>query len=202
MSNSGLETGNQNSFHDRYSEYTNGQIKEILKNHKNYQEAAVLAAVKIAIERGLIHSEQDLMGPEYQSQSSSGLSIFPAITSYYQYKNITASMYRILFVIALIPIVFGVFKYSEGQSELSIAGFVVGIVWALLTYLLLKTEKASIVWAMVLMVVLVSVVAGFWIFTQEKIVYLDFLMLAIGAILPLYFTFYLRKLHRQKPEQI
>jgi uncharacterized membrane protein (UPF0136 family) len=102
----------------------------------------------------------------------------------------------------LVPAVFGVFKYSEGQTELSIAGFVVGIAWALLTYLLLKTKKAAIVWVMTLLVALVSVVAGGWIFSKEKIVLLDVFMLAIGAILPVYFIFYLKKLHQTKPDQI
>lgn len=202
MSDPGLESGLQNSFSERYSEYTNGQIKEILKNHKNYQEAAVLAAVKVAIERGLIHSEQDLMGPEYQTKPSAGMSVFPEITSYYQYNRVTASISRILFIIALIPVVFGVLKYSEGQSELSIAGFLVGIAWAGLTYLLLKTKNGAVAWVMTLMVALVSVVAGSWILSKEKIVFLDLFMLAIGTILPVYFIFYLKKLQRTKPEQI
>lgn len=202
MDDIGLESGLQNSFYERYSEYNDGQIKEILKNHKNYQEAAVLAAVKIAIERGLIHSEQDLMAPEYQTKSAAGLSVFPVITSYYQYQKVTASIFRILYLLALIPIVFGLFKYSEGQSELSIAGFVAGTVWALLTYLLQKTKHGAIAWVMTLFVVLLSVVAGSWIFSKEKIVFLDLFMLAIVAILPVYFIFYLKNLHNSKPDQI
>lgn len=82
-------------FYERYTDYTDSQIKAILKNHRNYQEPAIGAAVKIAIERQLIHTEQDLLGPEYQSAPSAGLSVFPEITDAYQYKKVIASIFRV-----------------------------------------------------------------------------------------------------------
>lgn len=190
------------SFYERYADFTDSQIKEILKNHRNYQESAVTAAVKIAIERGLIHSEQDLLGPEYQLKPSVGLSVFPEITDAYQYRKVVASIFRVLFFIALIPIIFAALKYSEGQLNMTFMGAGIGIIWAILTFLLLKTEKMLVANIQIFLLIFALFGIGYRILIQNTVQLTDLLILVIGMLLSLYFLLYLKQLIKSKPGKL
>lgn len=202
MNNNEQEPDRLNRFYERYADFTDGQIKAILKNHRNYQEPAVGAAVKIAIERQLIHTEQDLLGPEYQSKPSAGLSIFPEITDAYQYKKVVASIFRILFFMALIPIIFGALKYSEDQLNMTYIGAGFGIVWAILTFFLLKTERMLIANIQIVLILFALFGIGYSMLLQNTFRIVDLIVLVIGTMLALYFLLYLKHLFRSKPSQL
>ena len=55
-------------FKEIINKHTDEQILEILKKRAHYQPEAVEVAVNVAIERELIHTEQDLFGPEFSSE--------------------------------------------------------------------------------------------------------------------------------------
>lgn len=188
------DTAAPHGFYERYLTFSDSQIKEILRNHKNYQEAAVNAAVKIAIERQLIHSEQDLLAPEYQYQPAFSRTIFPVITDEYQHKKLVASIFRILFLLAIVPLVFGALKFSEGQLDMCYLGFGTGFLWAFLTFLLQKSGKVAFLFFMIFIVVSVFFGFGYRLFLQEIFRAFDVLILIVGTLLPLYFLFYLKKL--------
>lgn len=200
MNNSDQDTDHPKSFYERYAGFSDPQIKEILRNHKNYQEPAVIAAVKIAIERELIHTEHDLLGPEYQSQATESLSLFPAIPNVYQYKRLMSSIFRVLFIASFIPIIFGVMKYAEGQMNKTYLGVGLGLAWAILTFILLKTNKLIVLFLQVLMVLLVFVLLGYQLLNQLFFQGTDILILVIGTLILLYFLFYLKKLIQTKPD--
>ena len=202
MNNSDPHPDGPTSFYERYADFTDGQIKEILKNHRNYQESAVSAAVRIAIERKLIHTEQDLLGPEYQSKPSAGLSLFPEITNAYQYKKVVASIFRVLFFIALIPIIFAALKYSEGQLNMTFMGAGIGIIWAILTFILLKTEKMVVANIQIFLLIFALFGIGYQILIQNTVQVTDLLILVIGTLLSLYFLLYLKQLIKSKPGQL
>ena len=201
MNNSDQDTDGPISFYERYSGFSDGQIKEILRNHKNYQEPAVTAAVKIAIERELIHSEQDLLTPEYQSNSSVGLSLYPEINNPYQYKKVVASIFRVLFFLALLPIVFGVLKYAEGKTNLTFMGIGIGLIWLIITYLFLKTEKMIVANIQIIFLVFGLFGLGYHLFVQATFIVTDLVILVSGTLLSLYLLLYLKKLIQAKPEQ-
>jgi hypothetical protein len=202
MNNSGQDNFAPLSFYERYSGYSDNQIKEILINRKNYQEPAVTAAVKIAIERELIHSEQDLFASEYQSKPSSRTSIFPEITNVYQYKKLVASIFRILFFLSFIPTVFGVLKYAEGQLNMTFLGVGLGFIWLILTYVLLKTRKLNVLYLQVCLLGFVFLGLVYRLFLQKPFHIADMAILVIGTLLPFYFLLYLMKLIQTKPDSL
>ena len=202
MNNSNQESEGPISFYERYTDFSDQQIKEVLKNHKNYQELAVSAAVKIAIERELIHSEQDLMAPEYQSKTSEGLTLFPEIHIYHPYKKLVASIFRILFLSSLIPIIFGVLKYAEGQLNMTFLGVGLGLTWLILTFILFKTHKLIVLFIQIILLILVSSALGYRLFSQQIFQVTDMVVLLIGTMLLLYFLLYLKKLIQTKPDQL
>lgn len=202
MNNSDQDTDGPISFYERYSSFSDSQINEILRNHKNYQEPAVTAAVKIAIERELIHTEQDLLAPEYQSKPSVGLSLFPEITNDYQYTKVVASIFRVLYFLAFLPIIFGVLKYAEGQLDITIAGVGIGLVWVIFTYLLFKTKNMLVVTLQIVLLILAFVGIGYNLLVQDTFQVTDFVILVSGTLLSLYLLFFLRKLIQTKHGQL
>lgn len=200
MKKSDPEVAKPINFYDKYSAYSDSQIKEILKNHKDYQELAVAAAIKIGIERGLIHSEQDLLSSEYQNKTSFGFSFFPLIKDDYQRKKVVTSIFRVLFLLSLIPVIFGTMKYTEGQLNMTYIGVGLGLLWLLLTYLLLKTNNVLILISLIVILVGVLIGLSYRILMHEIFHAYDFIVLASGTLLPIYFLLYLKKLNQTKSE--
>ena len=202
MNNSDQHIDKATSFYERYTGFSNQQIKDILKNHKDYQEPAVTAAVKIAIERELIHTEQDLLGPEYQSQMSYNWSFLPEIHNAYLYKRVRASIFRVLFLASLIPIIYGVMKIAEGQLSMTYLGVGAGLTWLLFTFILFKTEKLVVLFLQVIMIILVFFILGYWLLKQPFLQVTDVAVLVTGTMVLLYLLLYLKKLIQTKPAEL
>lgn len=202
MKNSDQDTDGPISFYDRYSTFSDSQIKEILKNQKNYQEPAVTAAVKIAIERELIHTEQDLLGPEYQTKPKIGLSLFPEITDGYQYKKLVASIFRVLYFLSLFPIIFGVLKYAEGQLNMTFLGVGIGLVWLILTYLLFKTKKMLFAVFQIGLLTLIFIGISYNLVIQPAFQLTDMVILVSGMVISLYLLLFLMNLIKLKHDQL
>lgn len=202
MSNSDQENNRTINFYERYSNYTDTQILEILRNQKGYQESARNAAVKIAVERQLIHSEQDLLSPEFQKSKNTSLTLFPQMTSFYHHKRLLGSTFRFLYVLSFLPVIYGFLKYAKGFIDQTILGVCVGAVWFLLIFLLKKTEKPVILLPLFGILIFVGASITFKIVANHPVLILDFVVLIIGMLLTVYFLILLMKLMQNKPENI
>ncbi|MBV5314516.1 MAG: hypothetical protein JZU47_14545 [Prolixibacteraceae bacterium] len=194
MDNSDYETSAKMNLYERYSTYTDIQIIEILKKHKDYQETAVDAAVKIAIERKLINSDQDLLAPEYQNTKSSGFTLFPEINNEYHLQRLVGSIFRFLYLLALLPAIYGILNYAKGELNQTFLGVGVGLIWFSLSILLNKTRKFIVFIFLFVLLFVVSAITGYIIFKQQTFQIIDIVMLLVGTLLPLYLLLYLRKL--------
>jgi len=199
MNNTDQETSGEINFYERYSDFTDDRIFEIVKNRRNYQEQAAKAAVKIAIERGLIHSEQDLLAPEFQNRKTSGFTLFPEITNDFQRQKLVGSIFRFIYVLSFLPLIYGFLKYGEGKLNLTYLGAGISLVWFLLSLLLKKTQKQVVFIPLLLVLFSVSVFAGIQIFSGKPIAALDIFMLLTGTLLSLYLILFLKNLMQQKP---
>jgi hypothetical protein len=199
MDNPVQNTEGENRFYNKYSEYTDAQILEILRTHKDYQDKAVTAAVKIAIERRLIHSEQDLMSPEFQYTKVDGFTIFPVSNNSFHYGRLVSSVFRFLYILSLIPIAYGILKYAEGAINQTILGVAIGITWFSLSLLLNKTRKLIFNTILIFFLFVITFGIGSRVFAIDSQRFMDLVMLLIGFLLSFYFLLYLRKLLRTKP---
>lgn len=197
MDTPGENVEGENRFYVKYSDYTDAQILEILRTHKDFQDQAVTAAVKIAIERQLIHSEQDLMSPEFQYTKIDGFTIFPVITNVYHLDRLIASIFRFLYILSLVPFIYGILKYAEGNLNQTILGTTAGIAWFSLSLLLNKTRKLIFNALLIFLLVIVTFFTGMRVFAIDSHRFMDLVMLLIGFLLSAYFLLYLRKLLSQ-----
>jgi len=200
MGNSDQKNTETINFYERYSNLTDDQILEILKNQKDYQERARIAAVKIAIERQLIHSESDLLSPEFQNSRSTRLTLFPQLSNTYHHQRLLGSAFRFLYVLSFLPIIYGFMKYAGGYIDQTILGVSVGIVWFLLIFSLKKTEKSIILAPLFAILIFVGISVGVKMAANRPIRILDFVILIVGLTFSAYFLIYAKTLIQNKPQ--
>lgn len=200
MTNSDQNNYGLMNFYERYETFPDDRILEILRNHKNYQDAAVNAAVKIAVERQLIHSEQDLLSPEFQNQKKVGFTPFPLIENIYHRQRLIASIFRFLYVFSLVPFIYGFLKYGEGFIDQTYLGIGVGLAWLIFSILLNKTRKMIVFIPLFALLFAVGVLTGLKVFAAATLPILDLVMFFVGILLPAYLMLYLRILIRTNPE--
>lgn len=185
-------------FYEKYIESTDAEILEILKKRKDYQDSAVEAAIRIAIERKLIYSEQDLFSPEFQDTKTNGNIMFPEISNDFQRTKLAGSIFRFLYVMSLLPLIFGFLKYGEGYLYLSYIGLGIGLTWFLLSFLLYKTRNRLIFIPLFILLFAISIGIGWNFIDSESFHFLDLVMLLIGAIIPGYLLMFLIRLIKPK----
>ena len=109
-------------------EYSDEEIINILKKRKYYQKEAAELAIKEAIERNLIHSEQDLFSPEF-NKIELKKSFFPIIEDQLVKQKVVKSITRVLLIAGVLPFVWGIIKFNNGSfMEGGIIVFY-GILW-------------------------------------------------------------------------
>ena len=182
------------AFYERFSELDDNRILEILKNQKDYQDSAKNAAVQIAIERGLIHSEEDLLAPEFQSTRSTVRSIFPSISDEYHRNRLTGSISRFLFIFSFLPFVYGAMQYAKGDLMLAALGIVAGALWFLVVLIMKRTKKSILIFPLLTIVLIAAVFVGNTLIKADTVRFVDLLMLVIGVLLPVFFLLYIKKL--------
>jgi hypothetical protein len=185
-------------FYEKYISYTDEQLLEVLKNHKDYQDSAVDAAVKIAIERQLIHSEQDLFSPEFQDAKIYRNRMFPEIPNDFQREKLAGSIFRFLYLMSILPLVFGFLKYAEGQYYMTAIGLGIAVIWFLLSFLLARTKKTVVFIPLFILLFSISLYIGTIILSSSFIKIMDLVMLIVGLLLPTYLLLLLRKLIQTK----
>lgn len=194
MDNSEKETSREMNLFEKYSDYTDEQIFEILRNHKDYQELAVDVAVKIAIDRKLINSKQDLIGPGFQSGISTKRTLFPEVSNDFHRSRLVGSIFRFMYLMSVLPLTYGILSYAKGEIYLSMLGVGISLLWFLLCLLLKKTQNIFVFVPLFILLFGVSAMTGYNIFKRETFQVVDVVMLVIGTLLPFYLMLYLKRL--------
>lgn len=107
---------------------SNEQLIEVLIKRKLYQEAAAKQAIREAIERGIIHSEEDLFGPEFREKKLKR-QLFPEIENEKIRDRIRRSISRGLFLAGSLPAILGVIRLTRGNQSEGILLFVFAAIW-------------------------------------------------------------------------
>ncbi len=181
-------------FYERFSVLPDNRIMDILRNHNDYQEAAQHAATQIAIERGIIHSADDLLAPEFQKRQSTKQTLFPSTSDDYHHTRLLSSVFRFLFVFSLLPVVYGILQYAKGNMFFATAGIILGSVWFLLSFFMKRLGKTVFVFPLLFLVLVVAIFFGYKLVLHSPFNFMDFFMFLIGILLPTYFVLLARKL--------
>ncbi|WP_372948367.1 hypothetical protein [Mariniphaga sp.] len=121
-------TEQKTDFRETMAELNNEQLIEVLKKRKLYQEAAAKQAIHEAMERGIIHSEEDLLGPEFREKKLRR-QLFPEIENEKIRNKIRRSISRGLFLAGSLPAILGVIRLTRGNQAEGILLLVFTVVW-------------------------------------------------------------------------
>lgn len=186
------------AFLERYSNLSDEKLLDILKNQKDYQENARNAAVKIAIERQLINSEDDLFSSGFQHTNESKMTDFPTVENELYAKRITGSIFRVLFVISVIPLIYASLKFAGGMINQAILSGIAGIMWISGIFLLKKTRNTLYLFPLFGLLVLAASYTALQIIELKPVKISDFFVLILGTLLVAYFLFYAKLLIRKQ----
>lgn len=197
MDNLEQERSREQNLHEKYTDYTDEQILEILRNNKDYQEIAVDVAVKIAVTRKLIHSKQDLHAPEFQNSKIYKGTLFPEISNDFHRNRLIGSIFRFMFLMTILPLAHGILNYLKGEMNQAMLGVGIGLIWFLLCFLFKKSKQMLVLVFLFVLLASVIMIVGYNIFKNETFHFIDLFMLVIGTLLPLYLMWYLKILIRK-----
>ena len=186
----------QNDFKTLIPEMSDSGIIDILKQRMYYQVEAKELAVKEAIKRGIINSEQDLFSAEY-AVGPLKRSFFPTIESGENKKNITKSISRGLIICGLFPLIWGFLRINSGFTIEGIVLVIFGSTWIFLSAQLMRFFKKEFVQALFLLTFL----SGTYLFKviyvkMGSLVFMDFFIPVVMCLLISYGLFFLMKINR------
>lgn len=186
------------AFIERYSNLSDEQLLDILRNQKDYQENARNAAVKIAIERQLINSEDDLFSSEFQHTNESKMTAFPTVENELHAKRLTGSIFRVLFIISVIPLIYASLKFVGGMINQAILGGIAGIMWISGIFLLKKTRNTLYLIPLFGLLILAASYTALQIIELKAVKISDVFVLILGTLLVAYFLFYAKLLIKKQ----
>lgn len=184
-----------NSFEYRLREVTDEEIINILRFREHYQPHAVREAIKEAIKRGIINSIDDLENEEFKPLPLPSKSLFPISRNEYQNTSVFKSLCRIVYIIALIPIIYGIIQITVHNNNSAVITVLVGISIVFLTIKLEKEKKTIYSFILLFLNVLTIGTVIFYLLSMNNPSTMDIFTAVVIIVVFLYSTIYLHKLN-------
>lgn len=179
-------------FGDKFTRYSDADIISILKKRNHYQPDAAKTAINEAIKRGIIHSEQDLVGEEYRPPVHR-FTFFPVPENEYGKQKLGNSILRILVIVGIIPLIHGFIRLRKFETTEDILMIAMGLVWITVAWLMYKTRKTLFFYFLLL---LIMGSAGYLVNHFINLNYvrmMDVFVSVLIILIVIYFLFYLKK---------
>lgn len=173
---------------ERYSQYSDQELLQVLRHSRDYQQAAVDAATDIAKERRLAWTVDSA------TESQSRFSLFPKISDPKRAAKVAQSIQRVLYIVALVPVLFAALYWVDGYSLLAFAAGVIALCWVLAAFFSLKYRKAQIVWLFFLLISLLLSVCFQRAGSLLPLNRMDWMVISIGLIVFVYLLLFYKSI--------
>ena len=184
---------NKSNLQEIFNTHTDEQILEVLRKREYYQPEAVDIAVKEAIERKLIHSEQDLFSPEF-SAGPLKTKIIPDIVREKNKKRIRKSLGRSLLIAGVLPLIFGFVQYNTGNIPEGIILLVFGLLWMFLSSQIIRKGNKTIINVLLGTAFASIIYVGYLFVNSNSVIFMDVFITAVVYLIIFYGLFFIRKL--------
>ncbi len=183
----------------RFREMNDTELKEVLRKRNHYRQVAVNLAIKEAIRRGIIRSENDLEAPSF-SDPGRKFSWFPSPDNPESRNRLLRSLVRSLMITGIIPVIMGIMKislekYAEGSGLVGL-----GMIWWTLGWFLIKRREKKMVWLMLSMAFLSLLYVLRLLNIYESLAWTDYMVfLAVYGVI-FYSLFYISSILKKSEE--
>lgn len=182
-------------FSNLMSVKTDEELINILKKRKYYQPEAAKAAVLEAIERGIIHSEQDLFAEKFNTiQQKPGL--FPDIENPAIKEKLKKSISRSLILVGAIPLVWCVSHWNSNVLTQNLLVLLYSFAWIGIAFGLLKTKNLWFGYGLLVLLVPGLLFLTRMLLENQFLKVYEIVVPAVLSLLIVYGVAYLRKLNR------
>ncbi len=161
------------------------QLRDILKKRKLYQDYVAKAAVKEAINRDIIATEDDLYAPEFRHEPLKPR-LFPKIENPVNRNNIRRSVARGLLLAGLLPSIWGMVRLNTGFSSEGMMLMVFGLTWMGFSAWLIRTYSVVAVRSLFVLLVLSVVYVIRRMLMIPQIVFMDLFIVIVLYFLIVY----------------
>lgn len=182
---------------ERFAQYTDEQLMDVLRNHRDYQEQAVEVAVEIALQRKLINSGQDLYSPEFNRVQVPQRKLFPDLNKDQNTKMLSV-LFRIIYLMAAIPLIFAVLSFAESNGLKIILWGSGAAAWVAVTWLMEKKRNDRFVFLLVVLFFCFHIIWFASVRPSLKPAGMDLVIYVMAVVLFFYLTGYLYILLRRK----
>jgi hypothetical protein len=184
-----------NGFEELMGNMEDEQLETVLQKRNHYQEKAVEAAVREAIRRGLIHSEEDLLAPEFRPKPLK-TKLFPDIENEKVRNKIRKSIARGLLIAGILPLIWGVLKINAGYRSEGLMVLAFGLVWMGISGSLIRQMLPGAVKILYALIAFSLAYTGRLLFSQPVIEFMDTFIITVLYLFILYGLTYLWRLYR------
>lgn len=191
-SNSGMDNS---EFSKIMKNHSDEELIKILKMRNLYQKEAAAEAVREAILRGLINSEQDLFSDKFRPEERK-FSLFPAVENDYFRTKFTKSVIRIIMFSGFIPVVWSAFAIQNEELVKGIATLIFGVAWITVSYLLFKNLKPQLLLVLTVLIIIALAFVIRNLIENQSTVFINYLIPVFLGGLILYGLGYLNKLRK------
>lgn len=131
----------------RFREMPDAGVIEVLKKRDQYQRSAVDFAVREALKRGLICSEEELYEPRF-SHESARFTFFPFPDKKETRTKLFRSLCRSLMIAGVIPAFYGVMKLTNHKFPEGTALISIGVIWIGMSWFLMERSERRLIFPM------------------------------------------------------
>jgi hypothetical protein len=182
----------------RFREMPDADVTEVLKKRDQYQRSAIDFAVREALRRGLIHSEEEMDEPRF-SQESARFTLFPLPEKTETRTKIFRSLCRSLMIAGVIPAFYGVMKLSSQRFTEGTALISIGVIWIGMSWFLMERSEKWLIFPLFFLL-LISVPYVVRIMTWHiSLKWTDFFIPSVLFVLIVYSLFYVYAILKNQP---
>jgi hypothetical protein len=183
----------ENNFEKTFVEMEDQQLIVVLKKRNLYQEEAAQVAIREALRRNLIESEEDLYAPEFRHEPLRPR-LFPKIEKQVNRNKIRKSVARGLFLAGLLPSIWGMVRINAGFSGEGSLLFGFGLVWMGCSAWLIRQYSGVAIKFLFALTVISMVYIGMWFAMAKSIHFMDVFIVVVLYSLTVYGLFFIPRL--------
>jgi hypothetical protein len=193
------ENANDYSNHllERMKVLTDNELKDVLKKRKQYQPDAEVIAVQEALRRGIIKTEDELETSAFNDPGTK-FTIFPCPDDEASSNKLFRSLIRSLMIIGLIPIVFGVMKFTLAKYVEGTALIGLGILWIACAWVAMEKREGKFLYPILVLAFLSMIYAGRILMVIKSLRWIDIVIAAVLYLAIFYLIFYARSILGRK----
>ncbi len=184
--------GINSDFENTMGSLNDEQLKEALKKRNLYQPEAAQAAIKEAIKRELIYSEEDLVNTEYRAKPMKK-KLFPEIDNKKIRVKIRKSVARGLLLSGILPTIYGVVRMNAGFANEGVLILLFGVVWMGISAWLIRQYSKTAISVLFGLAGLAAIYSIILLSSQPRFAFMDkFIVATLFALVAYGLTYLLR----------